>query len=51
MALGSNKTQEKNMFEEVISPVHFGRCLSCYSNFNFFYTDDKETNFKAHSKV
>ena len=51
MVRGSNKTQEKNMFEEVISPVPFGRGLSGYSNFNFFYTDDKETNFKSHSKV
>ena len=37
------------MFEVVISPVHFGEGLSCYFNFNFFYTDDKETNLMARS--
>ena len=26
----------KNMFGIVISPVHIGRGLLCYSNFNFF---------------
>ena len=30
------------MFEGVISSLHFGRGLFCYSNFNFFYIDDKE---------
>ena len=30
------------MFGEVISPVHFGRGLFCYSNSNFFYIDNKE---------
>ena len=38
------------MFRVVISPVHFGRGLFCYSNFNFSYTDDKEeTNLIARS--
>ena len=38
----------KNMFGVVISPVHFGRSLFYYSNFNFFYIDDKEeTNLIA----
>ena len=38
------------MFEMVISPVHFGRGLFCYSNFNSFYVDDKEeTNLIARS--
>ena len=32
----------KEMFGVVISPVHFGRCLFCYSNFNFFEIDNKE---------
>ena len=32
----------KNMFGVVISPVHFFRGLFCYSNFNFFYIDDKK---------
>ena len=36
------------MFGVVISPVHFGRRLFCYSHFNFSYTDDKEeTNLIA----
>ena len=30
------------MFGVVISPVHFGRGLFCYSNFTFFYVDDEE---------
>ena len=30
------------MFGVVISPVHFGRGLFCYSDFDFFYIDDKE---------
>ena len=34
----------------VILPVHFGRGFFCYSNFNFFYIDDKEeTNLIARS--
>ena len=33
---GFNKTQEKTMFEVLISPVHFGRYFFCYPNFNFF---------------
>ena len=38
------------MVEVVISPVHFGRGLFCYSNFIFFYIDDKkETNLIARS--
>ena len=33
------------MFGVVISPVHLGRGLFCYSNFNFFFCiDDKEKN-------
>ena len=32
----------KEMFGVVISPVHFGRCLFCYSSFNFFEIDNKE---------
>ena len=32
------------MFGVVISPVNFGRGLFCYSNFNFFYIDDKRRN-------
>ena len=44
------KPRIKNMFEMVISPVHFGRGLFCYSNFNSFYVDDKEeTNLIARS--
>ena len=40
----------KNMFEVVISPVHFGRGSFCYSYFPFFYIDVKEeTNFVARS--
>ena len=31
----------KNMFGLVILPLHFGRGLSCYSNFIFFYNDNK----------
>ena len=39
------------MFWVVISPVHFGQGLFCYSNFNFFYIDDKEkTNLIARSR-
>ena len=30
------------MFGIVISPVHFGRGLFWYSNFIFFYIDDKK---------
>ena len=30
------------MFRVMISPGHFGRGLFCYSNFDFFYIDDKE---------
>ena len=37
-----NKTQEKNVFGLVISPVHFGRGLFCCSYFNFLYINDKE---------
>ena len=34
------------MFGIVIWPAHFVRGLFCYSNFNFFYTDNKEeTNY------
>ena len=32
----------ENMFGVVISPVLCGRGLFCHSNFNLFYTDDKE---------
>ena len=32
---GFDKTQEKNMFGVVISPVHFGGSLFCCSNFIF----------------
>ena len=40
----------KNMFGVVISPVQFGRGVFCYSNFSFFYIDDKEkTNLIARS--
>ena len=40
----------KNVFGVVISPVHFVRGLVCYSNFIFFYIDDKEeTNLIARS--
>ena len=35
VARGESKTQGKNMFGVVISPVHFGRSLFCHSNFNF----------------
>ena len=36
------------MLGVVILPVHFGRGLFCYSDFNFFYIDDTgETNFIA----
>ena len=35
----------------MISSVHFGRGLSCDSNFIFFYIDDKEeTNLIARSR-
>ena len=34
------------MFGVVISPVHFGRGLFCYSNFSFFYIDKKEDHQK-----
>ena len=36
-----NKTLEKNQFGIVISHVHLGRGLFCYSNVSFFYIDDK----------
>ena len=32
------------MFGLVISPVHFGGGLFCYSIITFFYIDDKEKN-------
>ena len=32
----------KNVFGIVISPLHFGRDLFCYSNLIFFYIEDKE---------
>ena len=35
----------KNLFGVVILPVHFGRDLICYSNFNFSYIDNKELLF------
>ena len=36
------------MFGVVISPVHFGRGLLCYSNFNNFYIyGGEETNWIA----
>ena len=34
------KPKKKNMFGVVISLVHFGRGLFCYSNFIFFYIDN-----------
>ena len=38
------------MLGVLISPVHFDRGLFCYSNFIFFYIDDKEkTNLIARS--
>ena len=44
------KNPEKNMFWVVISLVHFGRGLFCYSNFFFFSIDNKEeTNLIARS--
>ena len=40
------------MFGVVISHVHFGRGLFSYSNFNFFYIDDKEeTNLISRSNL
>ena len=33
------------MFGVVILPVQFGRGLFCYSDFIFFYIDDKEKKF------
>ena len=45
---GFNKTQGKNKFGAVISPVHFDRGLFCYSNFNFSYIKE-ETNLTARS--
>ena len=38
------------MFGVVISPLHFSRCLFCYSNVNYLYIEDKEeTNLIARS--
>ena len=40
----------KDMFGVIFSSVHFGRRLLCYSNFDFFYIDEKEeTNLIARS--
>ena len=39
---GTDEKTRKNMFGVEISPVHLGRDLFCYSNFNFLYIDDKE---------
>ena len=43
------------MFGVVITPVHFGRSLFCYSKFNFLYIEDKgETNLitkNSHSNL
>ena len=33
------------MLGVAISPVNFGRGLFCYSNFIFFYIDDKKNKF------
>ena len=48
---GFNKTQEKNMFGVVISPVHFGRCFFfVVLILIFFYIDNKEeTNLTVRS--
>ena len=34
------------MFGVVILAVHFGPGLFSYSNFNFFYTDDKQAQVR-----
>ena len=39
---------KKKMSGVVILPMHFGRGLLCYSNFDFFYIGDKEETNLIH---
>ena len=44
------KPRKKHLWSSDYSPVQFGGGLFCYSNFIFFYIDDKEkTNLIARS--